>query len=354
MAHGDSIDLDQLKDETDPSPKLRVTLAENKRLNKRVDQLKLQLGKNEEYWDHVKEALQANEPLPITPYSPQTLDAIKHPLVATVNASDWHIGQIVDADEVDEFNAFDYEIAAARIEGYAKSVVDYTNIWRNGAKIRQCHILSYGDMISGDIHDELRRTNEWPVPVQIVKSAQIFAHLASILAQNFDSVVIDWVVADNHSRLLPRNQFDQGGLNSYNYTVGALVGEMLAKFPNVEFRLHAKVSARVVINETPYLVTHGHQIKSHGTRPHYGMDRHTAREAKARMNLPDTNFHKMIMGHFHEPDFYYWYAVNGSVSGTTAFDHALGRHAKPSQHMWFNHPVHGEIGYNCFWLDAFA
>jgi hypothetical protein len=75
--------------------------------------------------------------------------------------------------------------------------------------------------------------------------------------------------------------------------------------------------------------------------PHYGFARLVGKEAVRRMNT-DLGFHYLSIGHFHEPNFISnRILVNGSLSGTSEFDHVCGRHAAPSQLAYMMHSEHG-------------
>lgn len=214
---------------------------------------------------------------------------------------------------------------------------------------------------SGDIHDELRVTNAFPVPQQVVRAAQIHTKQIALLSPYFERVTVDFLTEDNHSRLTKKPQAKEAGLNSYGYLVAKMMEAYLEKHQNVAFNIHAMNEKVISVLNRNYLITHGHNVKAWMGIPWYGIERKVAKEATARQSIimddvlraKDIGFHKMIHGHFHLPSNNPLYSCGGSVSGTDAYDHQAGRHAGPSQSAWMVHPKYGEFNRNDFDLKRF-
>jgi hypothetical protein len=273
------------------------------------------------------------------------------PVSAVMHITDSHMGAVQRADEIEMFNEFNPEICDKRNMAFARMFVDWNNLHRKGYTINDCHVLMTGDLISGDIHDELRVTNAFPVPEQVVRTAQSHAKQISLVAPFFERVIIEFLTEDNHSRLTQKPQAKEAGMNSFNYLVGVLLQEYLSKTENVDFRIHAMHEKVVTVNNRNYLIKHGHGIKAWMGIPWYGIERMAARESQARQNIimndlqraKDVGFHKIVHGHFHTPFDHWLYSCGGSVSGTDAYDHQAGRYSFPSQSAWLVHPKRGEF-----------
>lgn len=75
--------------------------------------------------------------------------------------------------------------------------------------------------------------------------------------------------------------------------------------------------------------------------PYYGMERDRAREAMKRQHT-EKGFDYISIGHWHVPAIIGGnILVNGSLPGTTEFDHLVGRHASPAQVSFMVHPKFG-------------
>lgn len=275
--------------------------------------------------------------------------------------TDSHMGAVQDANEIEGFNSFSPEICDARNLGYTRSFIEWAQLHRNVYNIRNCHVLITGDLISGDIHDELRITNAFPSPVQVVRAAKIHSMQLSLLAPHFETVTVDFISEDNHARLTKKPQAKEAGQNSMNYLVGYMMSLFLEKHTNIEFNLHAMHEKVVRVLNINYLLMHGHGIRAWMGIPWYGIERRVAKESTARQNIimndvqraKDVGFHKIVHGHFHTPFDGGLYSCGGSVSGTDAFDHQNGRYSQPSQSAWMVHEKYGEFNRINFQLKHF-
>ena len=344
------VDPTAIADDVNPSPIVRKLRKDNSSLRKRVEELKLELGENEAFFDDVRRELEVISPLSPSVIKPPKESKVSAPMSAVLVLSDWHIGEYIEPDEIEDFNAFSWEIAQKRVYYLAKQFVNWVSVERVTAQIDEAVILVNGDLISGDIHQELQVTNEFPTPVQCVRAGLLLAKCVAEIAPHFKTVRVECTTADNHSRLTKKPQYKQAGLNSYGYMVAWMATERLGSHKNVEFNISAKITTPIEIQGRRYLSSHGNTIRGWAGFPWYGADRKVAREAKARRKMPGKSFDKMIIGHFHVPLKTMEYIVNGSLSGTTELDHGCGRHAEPCQVAWLQHPKYGEYQFNEFWV----
>lgn len=267
---------------------------------------------------------------------------------AVLHISDWHIGA---HENVDGFNEFNYEIACNRVKTLANKYIGWTKMHRAMYQIDELVIIATGDMISGDIHEELLRTNEFSVPEQCVKAATLVAKLTSSLAPLFGKVRVEYIVADNHSRTTKKIQFGDGK-NSYNYIVGYISKLLLAGTENVEFNLYPEIQKVIRVEGLRYLITHGNCVRGgFAGIPFYSMQRKVGAEAAVRMNMGDSyHFDKIVMGHYHVPLRSTQYEMTGCLSSTTAFDQSAGRHCRACQTGWIV-SKDNEIDYYELWLS---
>lgn len=294
-------------------------------------------------------AIEAAEPGRMK-YDPKT--AVKDsPLTCVLHLTDLHNGEITKREEVDGFGEFNPELFTSRLEVLGQRLIKFIQVQRSGYHIPTLHILGTGDYVSGDIHQELQVTNAYPTPVQAVRAGYDLTALIAMLAPHFETIKSDWITSDNHGRMTRKNQAAEGGLNNWGYVVAHVIQQGASKLSNVSVNIHAKPSALVPIGSERYLCFHGHEIKGWAGLPYYGFDRRAAMEAVKRMGDQDATFTKMVFGHFHVAVSTLLYNSGGSLSGTNAFDHACGRHAKAHQTTWLVHPEHGEFAFTRWWLS---
>jgi len=345
-----SINPQDIVDDVNPSPMIMKLQKDNRALSKKVDELKLNMGENEAYYDEIKSKLDRVDPLPMQLITMPKQKKVGSPLSAVMVLGDWHIGEYVDYDEVNEFNHYSWDVAQKRMAYLVRKTLNWVDVQRTTATIDELVIVCIGDFISGDIHFELTTTNEFPVPVQVVKAAYLLSHAVAEMAPHFKKVRIEFITADNHGRKTVKPQFKQGGFNSESYPLAFMAKERLREHTNVEFNIHAKIKALIEIQGFKYLCHHGNTIRGWAGIPWYGADRQVAGESKARRVMPGKQFHKMIIGHFHQPLKTMDYIVNGSLSGTTELDHGCGRHAHPCQVVFLVHPVYADYNWNEFYV----
>lgn len=313
-----------------------------KRYEKLLEDYKKSHGSIANFFDSIKDYIPTYAPTPIN-YKPQKPKTRTNCGMAML-ICDTHYGAIQPASEVEGFGEYSPELCEHRCEKFTQNVIEWANLQRSAYPIENLHILVAGDLISGDIHDELRVTNAFPVTKQVVGASHILARQILMAAQHFKIVNIHFIVEDNHARLTKKPQAKEAGINSLNYIVGNMTNILVSKQKNVEFHIYPQYEAVVNVEGRRYLLLHGHNIMGWGGIPYYGIDRKTAKEAIKRMNASHgLRFDKVIMGHLHHPVSHPIYWIGGSVSGTDAYDHKNGRHSAPSQASWLVHPKHGEF-----------
>jgi hypothetical protein len=289
--------------------------------------------------------------VPKSLYVPAKGLEVESPVTHVLHATDWHIGEVTNPEHVEEFGVANYAKACERVDKFSTDVIRNCAVMRKGYLIEDCVVLGTADWISGDIHDELVRTNEFPAPVQAVKSGFLLGSFIASLAPHYKRVIVYLHTAGNHDRLTRKPQSADGGLNSYGYVVCEIARQHVSSIPNVEVRIITALSAIVEVAGQRYLTSHGDGIQGTWGIPFYGIERKKQREAMARMNMPvDRHFDKIVIGHFHTALNHGDWLIGGALSGTTEHDHKEGRHSKPHQTAWFVHPKHGEFAWSRWWL----
>jgi hypothetical protein len=291
----------------------------------------------------------------------QKASRVDSEIIPVKHITDSHMGAQQRPDEIEGFNEFSPEICDNRNLAFTSAFLAWINLHRELYKIRQACVILTGDLISGDIHDELRVTNAFPSPVQVHRAALIHSRQVALIAPFFESVTVHFIVEDNHARLTKKPQAKEAGYNTLNYLVGSLMEAYLEKHQNVIFHLYPMLEKVIQVGARNYLIRHGHNVRGWMGIPWYGLERSSGREAAIRQNIimqdarqaKRIGYHKIIQGHFHTPFDTPLYSCGGSVSGTDAYDHKEGRHSEPSQSAWMIHPKYGEFNRVNFQLKHF-
>lgn len=288
----------------------------------------------------IVEAVRAADPYPRIPIIPRGTES-PYPMAAVADLSDLHIGEVVQPAETEDWGAYNWAIAQARLFKYSEKLVGWVAMHRHSFIVDDLYILGKGDYVSGGIHDELAQTNEFPPPVQAVNAGTAIGEFLLRLAPHFKNVIFVGVGADNHGRLTRKPRAKLKASDNYSYVVHAIAQKYASHVSNLQFLLADGMKWVQEIAEHRFLIEHGDTIKMWMGIPHYGIERSKAREASRRMGSPSREFDYYSIGHFHTPCVNGNILINGSLSGTSEFDHACGRLSHPSQCSYLVHPRYG-------------
>jgi len=326
-------------------PQVMHLRKSNESLELLVDRLRTRIGQQRELGAQIAAAIVAAEPAkPIRWKRPPRPGK---PVVAAMDWSDLHIGEKTSADETEEFGEYSWAIAQARFHHIVGDFLRWVETQRHGYRIDDCALFLKGDYISGDIHDELRATNEFPIPVQTAKAGTLLADGVIRIAPHFAKLRLIEVGADNHGRLQKKPQSKQKFQNSMSFLVQFILNQAIAKHKNVEIDESIGIKKTVTVGGWSFLVEHGDAIRGWMGIPWYGIERLQGREARKRM-YTKRGFHYHSIAHWHVAGFHGITLFNGSLSGTSEYDHGQGRHSPPAQAAYLIHPEHGVFNHTPF------
>ena len=328
------------------SPQVKHLRKQIKTLEKERRKLSEQLASNQDFADLCSAAVVALDPYPAFEYTRKA--KVANPITAVIDFSDWHIGEVINLREVEGYNKYNWTIAQNRIFSIITDFIKYVDVQRSAYMIDECVICGLGDYVSGDIHGELIATNEFPLPEQSVKAGTLLGECVRRIAGHFKQVRFEAVGADNHGRLQKKPQAKQKSSNNMSFIVHAMAEQMTRRNNNVAWNIAQGMKLLSKINGFNFLLEHGDTIRGQMGIPYYGFARLVGKEATRRMGT-NKNFHFLSIGHFHVPAFIEGRTlVNGSLSGTSEFDHSQGRHANPCQIAFLVHAKHGVFNLSPF------
>lgn len=318
-------------------------------LRARVFQLEQQLramgqrlGKQLEIAEAIRTSIAAMPPYSANyKFSPSKPAKERARVKAVMLWSDWHIGEVISDDETEGLGAYNYATALKRFDSMLDGFFRWVALQREAYVIDELILVGLGDYISGIIHDELTSTNEFPAPEQAVKAGYLIAEGLRKAATHSEMIRFVGVGADNHSRLNRKPVAKRKYASSLSYVAHAVAREATRNLPGLKFVEANSVSHVEEIAGYRFLCTHGDTIRSWVGIPYYGIERRRHLEASARMGT-DLAFSYMLLGHFHVPALIGGNTIiNGSLSGTSEFDHSVGRRSEPAQVAFLVHPEHG-------------
>lgn len=326
---------------------------ENTQLKGQIERLQETSGFQQILTDKILKAVDALTPL--VPYSYKAGKSAEAEMAAVLQLSDWHIGEVISESETGSFGRYNFDIAKQRANYITDKFLGWLQSHRASFKIPKVYVFGQADWVSGDIHNELRVTNEFPLPEQAVRSGQLFAQVLARIAPHAPELHVVAIEPDNHGRMNPKPQFKQKARNNMSFVTYAMAEALLKEHGNINWINNHRIRELVDVVGQKFLIEHGDVVKSWQGIPYMGMLRHTAREAnkhmraileKQRQELArlhnEYGFDFVALGHFHVPNVIdNQILVNGSLSGTSEFDEGVGRYAKPSQVSFLVHPKYG-------------
>lgn len=275
--------------------------------------------------------------------------------------SDLHWGETVNPEQVFHSNAYNLQIARRRLEHTVTAAAYLRKEYLSAGKEAGGFVLILGgDMVSGDIHEDLRVTNEAPIMPAVLDCADNLARSVVYLVEQFGKVHVVGV-AGNHGRNThkPRSKFyaetnfDWLIYQMIERIVGDMSGRVTYQFPasrDVTFRIASR----------RYRLTHGDQFRGgDGIIGNMGTIIRGDKKKKAHaasLPLPTEMYDTMLCGHFHSLFMRPSIIVNGSLKGYCEYAASMNfEYEPPQQAFWITHES-GEIIYYapilCDGLDA--
>jgi hypothetical protein len=262
--------------------------------------------------------------------------------------SDGHHGEVVKPQGVTNCNEFNKDIARQRYYRLFDTVVDvcYNHMGRANKEYPGIIVCLGGDMVGGDIHEELARTNDLPPLKASHEMADILCAGLELMASKFGKVYVPCVVG-NHGRTTKKPPFKD--IVDFNYD-GSLYKNIEKYFRKDKKFIHidAPESADLHFKSygVKYMMTHGDHLGTGGGDGIIGAIGPIMRgsiKLGQQTHKMGIDFDELLMGHFHRLMWLPGVTVNNSLKGFDEYAALKLRvpPTRPSQALWFNHPEHG-------------
>jgi hypothetical protein len=266
----------------------------------------------------------------------------KSPGVPTLFASDWHWGEVVDAAQIGGVNAYDLATARARAERLIGSATDLLKNHMVNPNYPGIVFALGGDMFSGDIHEELSRTNEMPVMPLVLDIWGVLTWCIQRLADEFGRVFVPCVTG-NHSRNTLKMTSKERNHLSFDWLLYSLLEKHFEKDSRVCFLIPDGPDALYRVYGHRYLLTHGDQFRGGdgmiGALGPIIRGDHKKRSRNAQIGM---EYDTLLLGHWHQLIQMQRLIVNGSLKGYDEYAHGGNfGFERPKQALWITHPEHG-------------
>jgi len=177
--------------------------------------------------------------------------------------SDVHMGEVIAAEEIQGINAFDSGVCRARLRRYFTAVCAIGQRWASDTDCMGAIVALAGDLISGDIHEELRITNDLTAHEQVQAMVEECAAGIRHLLETFGRVHVIGVPG-NHGRNTPKPTAKLYARLSYDMMIVAILQREFASDERVTFQANSAKDQITPIFGRTVLTTHGDKIGTKG------------------------------------------------------------------------------------------
>lgn len=241
--------------------------------------------------------------------------------VLIVHNSDRHLGEVVEAREINGWNSYDVDVCRRRVKRFIDAACELGRRWTASTKVDGVLYTMGGDEISGDIHDELARTNALTSLEQVQAAAQLHAECVHQLVEEFGRIHVE-CVPGNHGRTTKKPTAKKYAALSYDTMIGGLVAERFRDDERVSFSIADGSDAVISIYGRNILLTHGDKIGTGGGQGFAGPELPMLRgghKVRAQYASAGTPIDVILGGHFHTSANLRGALWNGSVVGQSEF-----------------------------------
>lgn len=324
---------------------------EIKRLKARIALLERALDKAEQQrlsMEEVREAifgLTAEPPRPPRWPTIKNLSARDTPGTPVLLLSDWHAGEVVRAPEVAGVNRFNREVLRRRVKTVLEHSLLLIKKYQVNAHYDGIVVGLLGDMVTGEIHDELARTNDLaPLPAVLEVRDLLHAFLLRMKAE-FGRVFVP-CVAGNHGRTDRKPSTKQFSERNLDWLIYTLLERDFKDDPAITIMAPLCNEAEFEVHGLRVLAVHGHDL---GVKGGDGIIGAVGPIMRGRLKIGQQkaalgkDIDLLVMGHWHQYLILPGVVVNNSLKGWDEFSahHLRAKPSRPSQALFFIHPKHG-------------
>ena len=322
--------------------------TEVRRLERHVDELKKDAKARDKEVENLERELGILERVGQARTAPKWLSSQpvkkpkRHVARPCLLLSDLHLDEVVKAREMMDINEYNRAIAEMRLRATFEGTVKITKEYWTGIDYDGFNLFLGGDIFSGNIHEELRESNEDTMLGSVLYWLDPVAEGISLLADEFGKVHVA-SVSGNHGRTTPKKQYKGNARANFDWFFAHALARMFEADKRVTFDVSEGQDLLTPIYGQKIMMTHGDQTGGGG-----GIGgifppimRMNAKKSQRQFAVKQPYDH-LLMGHWHQLIFAPGFIINGSLKGYDEF--ALGHNFNPEipqQALWLHTPEHG-------------
>ncbi len=176
--------------------------------------------------------------------------------IPLICVNDWHWGEYVDPDQVGGVNKFNRAIARERVRVLHDTVVDLCFNHMTNPNYPGAVVAVLGDMITGNIHEDLAMTNDGPVMWSVNEVENQLIGLIKSWKKRFGKIAVI-CVPGNHGRNTVKPRINNRVYESYEWLISCHIEQYFRGDPNVSVYVPNEVDAHFSIYGHRIMATHG-------------------------------------------------------------------------------------------------
>lgn len=264
--------------------------------------------------------------------------------IPTLFLSDWHFDEVVSAAQVRYMNEYNRDIAEKRLQFTFTKAIDLLKNHLVSPKYEGIICPLGGDLVSGNIHEELSETNEEVINKTIIHWADQVASGIGLLADEFGKVFVPCVVG-NHGRHHKKPRAKNYVTDNYEWIMYHIIARSFKGDSRVSFMIPESEDAFYEVYGMRVCLSHGNQFRGGDgvggimVPIMRGLGKKQSREAAI-----DKHISMMIIGHWHQYVHMRNLVINGAGKGYDeyAFKNNFA-YEPPTQALWIHHKDRGVV-----------
>lgn len=274
------------------------------------------------------------------------------PGVPSLLATDWHWGEVVEPSQINGVNEYNLAIAHRRARALIEKTIMLLSHYTVNPEYPGIVFNLGGDMVSGDIHEELSQTNEAPIMPIVIDLVGVLVWCIKTLRDKFGRVFVP-CVPGNHARTSKKMRAKDAHHTSFDWLIYAILERHFADDPNVKIAVASSPDLLYSVLDYRYLLTHGDQFRGgDGMIGALGPIIRGDHKKRSRNGAIDMSYDTMLMGHWHQYMPLDRIVVNGSLVGYNEYANRENfGYEPPRQALWITHPELGMINRNPVYVD---
>lgn len=242
--------------------------------------------------------------------------------------SDWHVGEYVNPDTVNQANFFDPNVARQRALTLFKNTLTAIRMLQRSYTVDTLVIWLGGDFITGYIHEELLESNTMsPIQESIFAMELIQEGIKHLLDNTNISKLYVPCNFGNHGRLTEKTRVSTAHVNNLEWLMYNILSDRYRDNPRVTFLVCDGHILYLNVWDKVLRFTHGDAVSSSGGVT--GLTRSVSHWIQKQDNFIKADM--TFFGHFHNTLFGKNFTTNNCLIGATPYSIRLGFAVEPAE-----------------------